>query len=213
MHFMQKITPVRPYPKAESGLCVVAGSGGTLFDDLERFRQIADESYDLISCNHVANFLPGCRHMITCHPDWCLPLLRPDVRSRLTTHAYLNVGSHISDADAESDFIWRGEAMVAVGTVLMAAVAVMTLIGYDRIVLCGGGLSYDGYIDGYTRGHPTHEFDKPMREVSVGADRRAMWKRVAEAGMLNRVRSMSGWTRDLLGAPLGGHQLRIAAHA
>jgi hypothetical protein len=88
----------------------------------------------------------------------------------------------------ESIFPWSRNG----GSSSMFAVNIAThIFGYDRIILAGVPLDRSGRFYG-----------DPQHDGQAGYEGfRPAWEAAAARGDLSHVRSLSGWTRELLGAP------------
>lgn len=87
---------------------------------------------------------------------------------------------------------WPGQ-----GTSLLGGVYTGLAMGYDRVVICGGPLD-----DSPNYFSPSWEIRNFRREVGNKTNGDMMyWKDARDRCFRDRVRSMSGRTRELLGAP------------
>lgn len=165
---------------------LVIGSANTLEDDYRRARELFTPDL-IIGCNHAARDHPGpLDHWVTMHPD-LFPLWLGQRRRRNLPdpgrfwHArHRPVPAQIESTAIES---WGGSSG-------MLCIAVALELKCDRVVLAGVPMH-----------KKFHHFDDPRPWQEARAYRQA-WE--ARAPMLRgRVKSMSGWTRDLLGEPEG----------
>ncbi|MGE4192233.1 MAG: hypothetical protein AB7E51_02470 [Pseudodesulfovibrio sp.] len=76
------------------------------------------------------------------------------------------------------------------GTSGLYAIRVGKRLGYKKIVLCGVPLTKTGY----SAGLPQRTFNEPDRVWRI-------WEDEFESEKLSGVKSMSGWTAELLGRP------------
>lgn len=166
---------------------LVIGSANTLEEDERRARELFTPDL-LIACNHAARDHDGpLDHWVTMHPD-LLPMWLADRRS----HGRPDPGffwrpRHRSDPNGiECRFIenWGGSSG-------LLCVAVALELGCARVVLAGVPMLPNA-----------KHYDSDKRWDEARAYHRAWEQRLPY--MQGRVKSMSGWTRDLLGSPEGG---------
>jgi len=208
-----------PAPKSvgsrEGRKAIIAGGAWCVWGDLEPFTDgnLDVKQWDFIAVNDIIQYLPvTLSHAVSAHPEFLRHWLalrkghsRPD-RFELTDDFEI----HTFDKwrfTGDSEFVLRGDSG-------LLAVHVALALGYDEITLCG--IPQIGL-----HGLPTHFFDPPLRDdaeftpwglrngrefggwnknVPLGRD---LWERAVENPEIRkRVRSMSGWTREALGAPV-----------
>lgn len=161
---------------------IVLGGGGTLWDDIEQARALFEPDL-VIACNHAGRDYPGrVDHWVTMHPD---------LRSRWT-------GERIKNGFPPAGRLWhpRHRGIQPDSTAIeswagssgMLCVAVAYELRCSHIVLCGVPMDK-------MAGH--YDDPKPWTEAR---QYHAVWERLRPR-IKGRVRSMSGWTRDRLGAP------------
>jgi hypothetical protein len=163
---------------------LIIGSARTLADDERRARELFAPDL-LIGCNHAARDHDGpVDHWATMHPDlypiW-LSLRRQAGRPEpgQLWHARHRIApAGLRTRPIES---WGGSSG-------MLCVAVAFELGVERIVLAGVPL------DKMAR---HYDDDRPWQEARAY---RQMWE-MRVPMLTGRVKSMSGWTRDLLGEP------------
>jgi hypothetical protein len=160
-------------------IAFVCGSASCLPDDLRAARALA--SPDLtVAVNAAATIVPS-EHLATMHPrnapGWLAQ--RAAVGMVPPVSLWCPPGSAPHDG-------WR-HAPAWGGSSGLFGVAVAMELGADRIVLCGVPMD------------PTPHVDDAAPWIAAARYRYA-W-RVHEVALRASVRSLSGWTRGLLGAP------------
>ena len=73
-------------------------------------------------------------------------------------------------------------------------------IGFDEVIACGIPLEQTGYVEGY-REVPDGEFSGKKQMTATLQQRRKSWADCCTAGHMRGIYSMSGATRNILGAP------------
>lgn len=163
---------------------LVLGSANTLHDD-SRAALALFEPDMIIACNHAARDWPGrVDHWATMHPDllpsWIADRARQGHRP---AGRYWHARHRIVPPSIESTPIesWGGSSG-------MLCVAVAFELGAERIVLAGVPLLKTAkHFDDGRNWDEARQYQRPWqnrREILYG-----------------RVKSLSGWTRDLLGSP------------
>jgi hypothetical protein len=177
--------PPRPQRGAPTLLsALILGSASTLEADVEGALELFEPDV-IIGCNHAGRDWPGeLDHFCTMHPD-LFPHWLTERRSnrfpepgRLWHARHRPVPEELTSTAVES---WGGSSG-------LLCVAVAFELGCDRIVLAGVPMIK-------AAGH----FDDP-RPWAEARTYQMSWER-RKPQLLGRVKSMSGWTRDLLGYP------------
>jgi hypothetical protein len=181
---------------AGRGLVVVGDAAG-VWTDLEAFgcrvdhRQgcVAKEGWDFLTVNKIVEVFPGnIEHAYSNEPSLLAKFIAAR-RNEYTREFTGPVNVHSSNTGAQWHWPWSGFGTSALGA-CFAGVG----MGYDRIVLCGVPLN-----DGPHNGEPPWRkggFTREAADSSDGMNRH--WKRAMGT---RRIFSMSGRTRDWLGAP------------
>ncbi len=178
-----------------SGTAVVMGCGRTIWDDLARIKDL--DRIGVIAINNMILHYKGrVHHGVSMHPEepnlW--RSLRPYYQgeeSHVTTHGYRK---HEKMGLSECDYVWGNIEGAGGGTSGILAVMIGLALGYDEIILAGVPLDNDG-----------HFYDPPSLKLNIfNSDFLKMeWTNTANNYFQGRVKSMSGWTREFLGAPDG----------
>lgn len=190
------------YPKRHAGPVLVAGSAPCLFDDVLRARLLHDDA-PIMALNEAAAAMEHIDHLVVGHyykaPQFmALREERWPGRPAYTGHACDEPGRIQVPC---IDHWWtdaKGQATVA-----WVAVRIARAMGFEEIILCGCPLDTSGYWnDGQTHledeGTPRVGHDNSHPTTRRYRERFEHYARTEPGAP---VRSMSGWTRDLLGAP------------
>ena len=176
------------YPLQHSGCVLVCALGPGLFEDLEQARVLRPNA-PIIVVNMAAKRLKGFA-IFSMHPDR-MRLFANEQRKRFGDDFTTHTGklSYNPRKHPGVDYWWKGSA--GRGTSGWQAARLADLMGFDEIILCGVPLIPGGYADGT----PTKLMHKPkvINFYKPQIER--------DTDLHHKVRSMSGWTRDLLGAP------------
>jgi hypothetical protein len=167
-------------------IAMVLGSANTLYEDSGRARALL-RGHDpvVIACNHAARDWPGrVDHWATMHPDQL-----PGWAAQRARQGYTRVGRYwyarhrICPAVIEATPVesWGGSSGLLCVTVAFE-------LGCERIILAGVPML-----------KMAKHFDDQRNWDEARAYHRA-WEAKLER-MRGRVKSLSGWTRELLGEP------------
>lgn len=167
----------------------VAVGGGlyeTVWDDFAKVRPWKGE---IMVVNDVGMHLHDrVRHWVTLHPEYM-----PGWMAFRRGHLYGSGDqpmTHSNKGKPGVDVIWPMGQLG--GTSGLYACFIALLLGYNEIVLAGIPMTGSG-----------HYFDPPWYASQFG-DRASemVWRWAATNVFEGRVKSLSGWTRELLGAPV-----------
>lgn len=174
-----------------SGILLILGSGASVFEDVNNAKAIVGEAaFEVMAAN--LSFLAyngAIRHLVSLHQDriglfHSLAKILPEDR-----HAHIHTHTHMKTEDAEN--AWP--ITIQDGTTSLFCVKIAILLGYKKIILCGVPLE------------GSHRFyDNPHQEYinNFGCPAIAMpWLQAKIEIFNDRVRSMSGKSKELLGSP------------
>ena len=170
---------------SESGIAFVIGSGHTLWDDIDACGPFRVERADVICVNDAGMHFPGpIKHWYS-NDIQMLQRWIDARRPRYVRDFGGHVESHSCCDGAKHKWPWPGH-----GTSSLNAVFTALGLGYERVILCGVPLDDNG-----------HYFDPPW--VKTNFDREGTLKpwRLLAPKFEGRVKSMSGNSREILGAP------------
>jgi hypothetical protein len=175
---------------------IVAGSARCLWDDLTLAEALAPRAH-YVAVNTTGLLLPVLHHLVSLHPEILSPIRA--IRRQLdwvTDRHGEQVMTHSRrphpDVDRTWPQTWGG------GTSSLLAVRIAIALEYDPILCVGIPLDSTGRVMDDPR--------KPVRWDWTGADGdpcRLAWQEAWQTmpGFKDRVRSCSGFTRELCGPP------------
>ena len=169
---------------------ILGGAQCLYLDFYKAFAMLGRDPDTLIACNYTGRDFPGeLDHWVTSHtePGWMPRWIRERELAGLPPAAQYWTGNTHATIPPEDRKLyhrvpnWDGSSgLVAVQAALM--------MGYKKIILCGVPLTKDG-------GHTHHS-----GEWKYADSYHKFWRR-HKTDMLGRVKSFSGYTKDLLGEP------------
>lgn len=168
-----------PYPLAHGGPCIVAGNAFCLHEDLERAPRVP-----VIAVNGAAREVRAFA-LYSQHPERFVSLRWIDRQRRGFGDGFT---VHASEPMAHVDYCWR--AVRKGGGSAWGARKLAWCMGFDPVILCGCPLEAGNYAN--------HAPGQLMTKQKVIEELREQI--AAETEWHEGACSMSGWTRDLLGA-------------
>lgn len=179
--------------------CLVLGGGGTLWDDLNAYHGPRD---GVVAVNEAGTVWPGeLDAWVSLHVRY---MVGKGWRKARADAGYPEAKRHVGHMEAfikdrankpgmtpdlEGVHYMFPEQTKSGSSGLFGAKFALLDLGFDRVVFCGVPMT------------PTpHFWDRKQQPWRAAEDFRTQWMTLAPAH-LNRMRSMSGWTRQLLGAP------------
>lgn len=168
-----------------AGPLLILGGGRTAWTDYEQVKPWRGE---IMAVNDIgAHLHDRVRHWVTLHPEYM-----PGWMAYRKGHLYGSGDSpmtHSNKSKPGIDAVWPVENVG--GTSGLFACFVGLLLGYSEIVLAGVTMSNDG-----------HYFDAPWYRTDFedGAIS-SVWRQARTNIFKGRVKSLSGQTREWLGAP------------
>lgn len=169
-----------------SRLALILGGADCVWDDLEAVGRLCDvPSAVLLAVNDVGYAYAGrVDHWCSLHPEnfagW---------KARRAANGYAD--GYVTWSRTRPMLADRICPTLDKGTSAMLAVSVANRLGCERIVLVGCPLER----------RPHFHDERNGRRWCGAKVHQPAWIRQKEAGKLEHVRSMSGWSRDLLGEP------------
>lgn len=167
--------------------CLVLGSANTLRSDLRAALELS-EFEGVVACKGAGlEWRGNLDAWVSLHPDrlprdiaWRRELGYPDA-ARTYGHIAAPGASHHTEYKFPKQKTSGSSGLFGIKVALID-------LGFDRVVLCGIPLMREeGRIDGKVRWSGAEAFKKGWHEALPHLE--------------NRVRSMSGWTKQLLGSP------------
>lgn len=186
------------YPHKHSGIAIVVGTHPCWQED---YKQAAANypQHDIIAVNEAVRLVKA-KHLITAHDD----NLHLFVDAYKETWGGMPEIIHISDSRLTNNgiekHIWP--ASVPGGSAILAA-AIAIRIGYELVILSGCPLSGGGSYPFPT--HKGHIYDPRIGHVGGNHTLIKSWHRQLQAmkedqpGIAAKIRSMSGFTKELFG--------------
>lgn len=188
--------------------CLVLGGAESLWSDLSRFLGVdgsdgagsapcaAGSRWDgVVACNEAgAKWAGPLDAWISLHPrfflskGWVADRAKQGHPEPAAFYAQPGARPHIPDHFIRTSDLFPGQAKSGSSGLYAAKVALIDL-GFDRVVFCGVPMTVT-----------PHFWDQTRKDWGSAEDFREQWLTVPEE-YRNRMRSMSGWTRVLLGAP------------
>lgn len=183
---------------------LVVGSAPCLFDDLEMAKATRPDAHVML-INEAAGAVEKAEHMLAGHCDKAQMFLDYRLKkfpgSRPIIHA-----THRQDMpDLPCVDYWWHEAKIG-GTSAWKAARIGVGMGYKEIILCGCPMDLTGYFNPSDTKSFRHECRRVGEPLDDGSPsqltlryRREFVRNAQRFG--HNVRSMSGWSREILGAP------------
>lgn len=178
------ITRKRDFPSIAgscSGCVVILGSGRHVWDDLEN----AAGWKEAICVNDVGMHFPGLVKHWYSNDIHMLPRWIAARRPRYVRDFGPVIETHSCTLGARHIWPWPGH-----GSSSLNAVFTALALGYEKIVLCGVPLDDNG-----------HYFDPPWVTTNFAREGTVRHWRLMAPKFEGRVKSMSGISREILGAP------------
>lgn len=163
---------------------VVVGCADCVWDDL---KSISYRSKHVLVLNDIGIYFPGyMEHWATCHPN----IINGGQKVRDQHRDHKDFVTHIPDYAVPKipGYIWTIPKLA--GTSGMFGVLIGLGLGYKRIILAGIPLTCTAHF-----WYPS----VPVKMDKKGI--RQSWERISNLIFEGRVRSLSGWTKELLGEP------------
>ena len=190
----------RIYPRRHRGTALIVGSAACVFDDI-RNAKVPDPVY--IGINEGVGVVP-CLHLVTQHPEHIQKFLK------LHREAHPGHPDPVVHCPAPTeteerlygewvDFWWNDARIPA--TSAAAGIVVTVGMGFSPVVLCGCPLNGGGYYRPVedVPGDPRIGLREPGDDLLEAYQ--ARFKAVFSRLTYRHVRSMSGFTREVLGGP------------
>lgn len=182
---------------------VVVGDAACVWDDLEALgckREAGNENrgsvvgpYDFMTINKAVETFPGnIEHAYSNEPT----LLQTFIAARRNEYRLEFEGpKHTHSCRKGMKWAWP---LGGHGTSGLGATLIGVGLGYDRVILCGVPLD-----DSHHNGEPPWRVCRFTREASstVNGRMNRHWERAKDLAFDGKVKSMSGRTREWLGAP------------
>ena len=186
---------------------IIVGSGRCVWDDLEKLWPITD---DVMCVNDMIIHYPGeIDHVFSCDgymlKHWW-DARRPPYRDQFKKIPQFHTVNN--DQDVPKGYnLW---AFAGGGTSGLAACFAGIGMGYEHIVLCGVPIDNEGHYWEAPWGKTNFQREIANSTGQIRGDGRRFWVNAKEK-FNGRVKSMSGYTKKLLGAPNAGSSSELRA--
>ncbi len=197
------ITSNPPYLTEHSGAVIVVGSSAGVLEEYENVRACRAHA-KVAALNYMGRFIAS-DFIITAHENQLGRMSRTH-RERWGTMPELH-GVQAQGCPGREwttpRYSWSGLVLWRGGTSSCVAAILLGAMGFDEILLVGCPLDKVGVIEGYPHINPTSSAAK-VWEPSHGLNGvidgwRARWRQAKREGLLENVRSASGYTKELCG--------------
>lgn len=184
-----------------AGVLLVVGTAPCVHDDIAAALALRSGA-DKLLINEAAGVIEVAQHVLAGHCYHADYYMRFRARAfpsapPVLVHASYRNGREMPKAVTHR---WRGVATG--GTSAWKAVRIGKALGYDEIILCGCPMEATGYAPETAKSGVPHDcmrFGKPDNIRKFDNYRNTFKVRATEEG--ERVFSMSGWSRQILGVP------------
>ncbi len=183
----------------------MCGSAPCLFDDYDK----VSPWDDVMLVNGACTALAVAEHVLSGHTDKAemfAAARRAKFPDALPWRLHATTDSKHSNEHRRlfpSVTDWHEKDMCTGATSVAKGVRIGLKLGYERIILCGAPMDGSGYFKGEASvAHDCHrvgDADRQGHRVIQGYRRK--FKNLAQTEFKGRVFSMSGFTRECLGAP------------
>ena len=177
--------------------CLVIGSGACVWDDLDAIGVHGDTNngWDTMCVNDMMAYYPGVVDHGFSYYYKGLPFWTNGRRETINAHKVVEkwgrVGYTHSRVNAQVNWPWPGH-----GTSSLGAVYTALALGYDQVVLCGVPLDNGPHF--FEPPWCTSNFENECGKTVQG---RLLYWHASLQMFQGRVKSMSGRTKELVGAP------------
>jgi hypothetical protein len=191
---------------------LVVGSASGLYADLAAAQALC-EDFEVMLVNGAGAAVEAAQHLLAGHTDKAeafvaardaaFPFAEP-----YKVHAtFVDRKNAKPPTDHPSVTHWWPQSLYSSGATSAGKAARLGLAwGFDRVVLCGCPMDGSGYFPGESTGIPQLKAcqrvgDPAKQQASTIRRYKQRMAELAKGEFKGRVFSMSGWTREVLGAP------------
>ena len=197
------------YSTKHRGCAIICGASPSLFEDLEAARQLRPDA-TILGVKYAASLVPEIEHIWTQHGEMTL-LIRTAANRPIIVHARpktlqttKGTAWHIpckKEAYEAIDYIWPSLSYAVGSSGVAGALWARHGMGFDEVIMAGIGLTVSD--KNYAAGYP-NKYSKP--EGYASSDQIDNWVRILkqhqQEGRTEGIFSMSGKTKNILGAPI-----------
>lgn len=188
-------TPTWGTPR--TGSVLIVGSASCVYEDVKSAQALGPAAMFLI--NGAALLFEHAEHWLIGHGEKAPQFRRAREQVFVTPIPFIHASQRGGTNPSGVTHIWQGVSTG--GTSAWKGVRIAKAMGYERVILCGCPIDDSGYADGESR-HISHG----CARIGLGEGRmynnyrRTFAVRAKDEG--ENVFSMSGYSRELLGAPV-----------
>lgn len=195
------------YSSKHSGACLVVGYAPDVHWDVAAARALRPEA-PLLGVKYAACLYEEIEHVWTQHLEQAA-----DIKARAGRAIFVHARERVQQkkwgsmyvhgkTDVGIDYIWSDLAWVSASSGIGAAMWARHGMGFDEVILCGVPLESGGYAPGVAA-FKKIKGDAGKSFVDAGALKHwhSVVREYIRCGKTAGIRSMSGWTREALGAP------------
>ena len=197
---------------------LVVGSAPCLFEDVERALKLRPFA-SLMLVNGACTAIENAEHVLAGHEEKAEQFARerkrafpnaPSWKLHATTHPHrLEAAKRLMPSVTD----WHPHEVGVGATSASKAAKIGLLLGFDEIILCGCPMDQPGYFPGEAKVQQhlscqrigdhgmARGLNIPVQETRIIKAYRSRLKQLAETEFKGKVFSMSGFTREQLGAP------------
>lgn len=195
---------------------IVAGSAPCVFADLEAAKQLYPKA-DVMTVNESCGGIEDIQHMLAGHTVKAEAFVQyrlekfPNWEQPIRVHASWHRLNEAPREDYPSVTDWWGGDVHTGATSAGKAIKIGFRLGYDRIILAGCPLNGSGYFNQtetdrfqkqFTRFGKCRRVGDPKEQNHRSIEKyRQKFKLLSDTEWKGKVFSMSGFTRECLGAP------------
>jgi hypothetical protein len=194
---------------------LVVGSAPCLYEDYDTARELFPES-EVMTINEASGALEDVDHVLAGHTAKAEQFVKyrrekfPDCKAFKVHASWARINEAPRDEQPSVTDWWGGEVSSG-ATSAGKAIRIAKKMGFDKVVLCGCPLDSSGYFNPNETEAMQREYQHLGKCARVGYVRdkenrsvvryRETFRKLAETEWAGWVFSMSGLSRELLGAP------------
>lgn len=186
---------------------LIVGYGPSVLSDLQTARRMRPDA-TLLGVKYAAALNPEIVHVWSQHAEQCA-----DIRARAGRQIFMHVRKPeprrrrllmaLAPYEAGIDYLWPALHWACGSSGFSAALWARHGLGFAEAILCGVPLMASGYTPEIARFKPAAaEGGTSFIDLRVIVAWRELIGGYMRDGLAAGISSMSGWTRDMLGAPV-----------
>lgn len=187
---------------------LVVGSAPCLYDDLSNALQLRPFA-SVMLVNGACSAVEKAEHVLSGHTDKA-ELFAAERRKAFPNAAPWRLHATITEKHRHEAKIvfpsvtdWWGKDMCTGATSIAKGARIGFAMGFEEVILCGAPMDGSGYAPAEAKvGHDCHRVGDPAaQDRRVIAGYRTKFAKLAKGEFKDKVFSMSGFTKECLGAP------------